>query len=145
MSAARDRCLELERAIAHADEHLSLYQLTIEPGTRFETLVRQGQFTPLDDDAAADLFTLTQDLTTSAGLPAYEISNHARPGAESRHNLIYWRYGEYAGIGPGAHGRADEAPQGLPSVARLVPTFKMFRTYAVTGGYTGADALILPY
>jgi coproporphyrinogen III oxidase-like Fe-S oxidoreductase len=84
---------------------MSLYQLTIEPGTRFATLVREGKFTPLDDDAAADLFALTRERMTAAGLPAYEISNHARPGEESRHNLTYWRYGDYAGIGPGAHGR----------------------------------------
>jgi putative oxygen-independent coproporphyrinogen III oxidase len=96
---------DLARALAFGTSHLSLYQLTIEPGTRFETLVRQGQFTPLDDDAAADLFDLTQDLTRAAGLPAYEISNHARPGQESRHNLTYWRYADYVGIGPGAHGR----------------------------------------
>jgi oxygen-independent coproporphyrinogen-3 oxidase len=85
--------------------HLSLYQLTIEPGTRFETMVRQGQFRPLDEDAAADLFALTRQMTREAGLPAYEISNHARPGEESRHNLTYWRYQDYHGIGPGAHGR----------------------------------------
>lgn len=96
---------DLTRALGLGTGHLSLYQLTIEPGTRFETLVRQGQFAPLDDDAAADLFTLTQDLTAAAGLPAYEISNHARPGEESRHNLAYWLYHDYLGIGPGAHGR----------------------------------------
>ncbi len=96
---------ELTRALALGTGHLSLYQLTIEPGTRFATLVREGRFTPLDDDAAGDLFALTRDLTTAAGLPAYEISNHARPGEESRHNLVYWRYQDYAGIGPGAHGR----------------------------------------
>ncbi|KPL67630.1 coproporphyrinogen III oxidase [Erythrobacter sp. SG61-1L] len=95
----------LERALGFGTSHLSLYQLTIEPGTRFATMVRQGNFTPLDDDAAADLFTLTRELTAAAGLPAYEISNHARPGEESRHNLTYWRYGDYVGIGPGAHGR----------------------------------------
>lgn len=95
----------LERALGFGTSHLSLYQLTIEPGTRFATMVRQGNFTPLDDDASADLFTLTRELTAAAGLPAYEISNHARPGEESRHNLTYWRYGDYAGIGPGAHGR----------------------------------------
>ena len=96
---------ELGRALAFGTGHLSLYQLTIEPGTRFATLVREGKLTPLDDDAAADLFALTRDMTGAAGLPAYEISNHARPGQESRHNLTYWRYGDYAGIGPGAHGR----------------------------------------
>ena len=96
---------DLTRALSFGTSHLSLYQLTIESGTRFETLVRQGQFTPLEDDAAADLFDLTQDVTRAAGLPAYEISNHARPGEESRHNLTYWRYNDYVGIGPGAHGR----------------------------------------
>ncbi len=95
----------LGRALSLGTEHLSLYQLTIEPGTRFETMVRKGDFTPLDEDMAARLFEITQEMTETAGLPAYEISNHARPGAESRHNLIYWRYQEYAGIGPGAHGR----------------------------------------
>ncbi len=68
-------------------------------------MVREGEFTPLDDDAAADLFALTRELTSAAGLPAYEVSNHARPGEESRHNLTYWRYHDYCGIGPGAHGR----------------------------------------
>lgn len=96
---------QLNRALAFGTSHLSLYQLTIEPGTRFETDVRLGRFTPLDDDRAADLYALTQHLTGTAGLPAYETSNHARPGEESRHNLTYWRYQDYAGIGPGAHGR----------------------------------------
>lgn len=96
---------ELGRALGFGTGHLSLYQLTIEPGTRFATMVRQHDFTPLDDDAAADLFELTRAMTAAAGLPAYEISNHARPGEESRHNLTYWRYQDYCGIGPGAHGR----------------------------------------
>ncbi|MFC3099465.1 radical SAM family heme chaperone HemW [Altererythrobacter lauratis] len=96
---------DLSRALALGTTHLSLYQLTIEPGTRFETMVRRGDFVPLDDDAAADLFKLTQDMTAAAGLPAYEVSNHAARGQESRHNLTYWRYQDYLGIGPGAHGR----------------------------------------
>ena len=96
---------ELERALALGTDHISLYQLTIEPQTRFATDVRRGSFTPLDDDRAADLFALTRDMTSAAGMPAYEISNHARPGEESRHNLTYWRYLDYCGIGPGAHGR----------------------------------------
>jgi len=96
---------ELARALAFGTGHLSLYQLTIEPGTRFATLVREGKLVPLDNDAAADLFAQTRAMTSAAGLPAYEISNHARPAEESRHNLTYWRYGDYAGIGPGAHGR----------------------------------------
>lgn len=96
---------ELDRALAFGTEHLSLYQLTIEPGTRFETLVAKGELTPADPDYGATLYELTRDRTAAVGLPAYEISNHARPGAESRHNLTYWRYGAYAGVGPGAHGR----------------------------------------
>jgi oxygen-independent coproporphyrinogen-3 oxidase len=96
---------ELKHALAFGTGHLSLYQLTIEPNTRFATDVRQGAFTPLGDDTAADLFALTREMTETAGLPAYEISNHARSGEESRHNLTYWRYRDYAGVGPGAHGR----------------------------------------
>jgi oxygen-independent coproporphyrinogen-3 oxidase len=96
---------ELARALSFGTEHLSLYQLTIEPGTRFQTEALAGRLVLPDEDRAADLFELTRALTASAGMPAYEISNHARPGAESRHNLTYWRYRDYAGIGPGAHGR----------------------------------------
>jgi oxygen-independent coproporphyrinogen-3 oxidase len=95
----------LAQALSLGTSHLSLYQLTIEPGTRFATMVAKHQFEPLDADTAAPLYELTDDMTASAGLPAYEISNHARVGQESRHNLTYWRYGDYAGIGPGAHGR----------------------------------------
>jgi putative oxygen-independent coproporphyrinogen III oxidase len=96
---------ELARALAFGTEHLSLYQLTIEPGTRFATDAAKGLLAVPDGDSAADLFEATRAITAAAGLPAYETSNHARPEAESRHNLIYWRYGDYAGIGPGAHGR----------------------------------------
>ncbi len=96
---------QLTRALGFGTSHLSLYQLTIEPGTRFATDVRLGRFEPLDDDAAATLYDITRELTQGAGRPAYEISNHARPGEESRHNLTYWRYQDYVGIGPGAHGR----------------------------------------
>jgi oxygen-independent coproporphyrinogen-3 oxidase len=96
---------ELAQALGHGTEHLSLYQLTIEPGTRFATLAAQGALSIPDPDFAADLFETTRTMTAAAGLPAYEISNHARPGCESRHNLTYWQYGDYAGIGPGAHGR----------------------------------------
>ena len=95
----------LGRALGFGTGHLSLYQLTIEPGTRFATMAARGALIPADPDHAADLFELTRALTTKAGLPAYEISNHARPGEESRHNLTYWRYGDYLGVGPGAHGR----------------------------------------
>jgi putative oxygen-independent coproporphyrinogen III oxidase len=96
---------DLGRALAMSTGHLSLYQLTIEPGTRFETMVRKGDFIPADPDHGAALYELTQEMTAAAGIPAYEISNHARAGEESRHNLSYWRYGDYLGIGPGAHGR----------------------------------------
>ena len=95
----------LDRALALGTEHLSLYELTIEPGTRFASMVARREFEPLDAEMAARLFEHTQARTAAAGIPAYEISNHARPGAESRHNLTYWRYGDYAGVGPGAHGR----------------------------------------
>jgi oxygen-independent coproporphyrinogen-3 oxidase len=95
----------LDRALSLGTSHLSLYELTIEPGTRFATMVARHDFEPLDAETAASLYELTGAMTAAAGLPAYEISNHAAPGAESRHNLTYWRYGDYAGIGPGAHGR----------------------------------------
>ena len=96
---------QLERAIGLGTEHLSLYQLTIEPGTRFASMVAKREFEPLDAETSATLFEFTQERTAAAGIPAYEISNHARAGAQSRHNLSYWRYGDYAGVGPGAHGR----------------------------------------
>jgi putative oxygen-independent coproporphyrinogen III oxidase len=96
---------ELREAIGHAAEHLSLYQLTIEPGTWFERLRAAGHLAVPSPDEGRALWDVTQETCEAAGLPAYEISNHARPGAESRHNLVYWRYGEYAGVGPGAHGR----------------------------------------
>ncbi len=96
---------ELREALAMAVDHLSLYQLTIENGTRFADLYRLGKLRVPDDDAAAAMYDVTQEECAQAGLPAYEISNHARPGAESRHNLVYWRYGDYVGVGPGAHGR----------------------------------------
>ena len=99
--------VELARALAFGTGHLSLYQLTIEPGTRFETLARRGELVLPDEDLSADLFSATAEMTAAAGLPAYEISNHARVGEESRHNLTYWRYGDYVGIGPGAHGRRN--------------------------------------
>ena len=96
---------ELAEALAFGTEHLSLYQLTIEPNTRFQTLHAQGSLVLPEEDVAAQMFELTQAMTDAAGLPAYEISNHARAGAASRHNLLYWTYGDYIGIGPGAHGR----------------------------------------
>ena len=112
---------ELTRALAHADGHLSLYQLTIEPGTRFELLQRTGALTMPADDVQADLYELTQECLAGAGLPAYEISNHARPGEACRHNLLYWRSGEWLGIGPGAHGRLDLAGERLATEAWRLP------------------------
>jgi oxygen-independent coproporphyrinogen-3 oxidase len=108
---------ELSRALGFGTTHLSLYQLTIEPGTRFAALHARGQLVMPDEDTSADLFAMTQTVTAAAGVPAYEISNHAAPGMESRHNLTYWRYGDYAGIGPGAHGRRD----GVATLRRKKP------------------------
>ena len=103
LAAWRD---ELQRALDFGTSHLSLYQLTIEDGTVFGQMHAKNLLRGLpEEDLSADMFELTQEVTAAAGLPAYEVSNHARPGDESRHNLIYWRMGDYAGIGPGAHGR----------------------------------------
>ncbi len=99
---------ELNRALALGPDHISAYQLTIEPETAFFDLQQRGSLVVPDDDSAADLYGLTGDLCAAAGLAAYEVSNYAKPGAESRHNLLYWRYGEYAGVGPGAHSRLIE-------------------------------------
>ncbi|MGR3316693.1 radical SAM family heme chaperone HemW [Roseovarius indicus] len=97
---------ELKEALSMAVDHLSLYQLTIEPGTAFGERFERGKLRGLpDDDRSGDMYEVTQEICGTAGLPAYEVSNHAKPGAESRHNLVYWRYGDYCGIGPGAHGR----------------------------------------
>jgi putative oxygen-independent coproporphyrinogen III oxidase len=100
---------ELRRALDHQQGHMSLYQLTIEPGTMFAELAARGLLKTPDEDTAADLFEVTQEITERAGLPAYEVSNHAASGHECRHNLIYWRSGEYAGAGPGAHSRLTGA------------------------------------
>ncbi len=124
---------ELARAIGFGTEHLSLYQLTIEPGTRFATDAAAGRLQVPDADFGADLFDLTRVMTSAAGLPAYEISNHARPGAESRHNLIYWRYTDYVGIGPGAHGRRG----GVATVRHKKPENWMS---AITRNGNGAES-----
>ena len=100
---------ELEEALTLAGEHLSLYQLTIESGTAFATLAGRGELALPDEESTAALFEITQERLAAGGLPAYEISNHARPGSECRHNLAYWRYEDYVGIGPGAHGRLSRA------------------------------------
>lgn len=112
---------ELNEAIGHAADHLSLYQLTIEEDTAFHKLHAARKFEMPVPDLAADLYQLTQEVTAARGLPAYEVSNHARPGAESRHNLVYWRYGEYVGIGPGAHGRFVEDGTRIVTIAERHP------------------------
>ncbi len=113
---------ELSRALTLGAEHLSLYQLTIEPGTAFGARHARGTLPGLpDEDLAADMYFLTQDICEAAGMPAYEISNHAGPGRESSHNLIYWRHGDYAGIGPGAHGRITLQGQHFATRTHLSP------------------------
>ncbi|MCP4316797.1 MAG: coproporphyrinogen III oxidase [Hyphomicrobiales bacterium] len=112
---------ELNRAIDHAADHLSLYQLTIEQGTPFYSLHRAGKLKVPDVDLSADLYEVTQALTGKAGLPAYEVSNHAAPGAESRHNLTYWRYGDYVGLGAGAHGRLSGRNGKIGTINKRIP------------------------
>lgn len=112
---------ELDRALRFAGGHLSVYQLTIEPGTRFWGLQQQGRLRLPDDDVQGELYELTQDILGAAGLPAYEISNHAAPGQACRHNLVYWRSGDWLGVGPGAHGRLDLGPDRLATEAVRLP------------------------
>ena len=112
---------ELEQAIDYAVDHLSLYQLTIEHGTPFFELAAKGKLNIPSPELAAELYEATQEVTAGAGLPAYEISNHAAPGAESRHNLIYWHYGEYVGVGPGAHGRFVDRGDRVVTMAEKHP------------------------
>lgn len=131
---------ELRRAIATGLGHLSLYQLTIEPGTAFDRAVSKKRWAPADEDIAADLFDLTQELT-AAGLPAYEISNHAAPGEESRHNLIYWRQGDYVGVGPGAHGRLTIAGRRYATETALKPAEYLRLVEAAGSGVVVNDPL----
>ena len=113
---------ELTTALSMAIDHLSLYQLTIEDGTAFGARAAAGGLRGLpEDDLSADMYALTQDLCGAAGMPGYEVSNHAKNGSESRHNLIYWRYGDYAGIGPGAHGRLTLGGRRLASDTAKAP------------------------
>ncbi len=112
---------ELAEALRLARGHVSLYQLTIEPGTPFAALHASGKLRLPPDQAAEDLYAVTQEMCEAAGLPAYEISNHAQPGAEARHNLLYWRYGEYAGIGAGAHGRLIVGDERRATLAERLP------------------------
>ncbi len=132
---------ELAQALALAIDHLSLYQLTIEPGTRFADLHRKGVLVVPDDDAARALYDATQEDCESAGLPAYEISNHARLGAECRHNLVYWRYGEYAGVGPGAHARIAAGNDRLALYSEPHPETWLERVNAHGHGATVRDTL----
>ena len=117
----KDWAAELNEALGFETEHLSVYQLTIEPSTAYATLARQGKVHLPDEDSAAEFYEQTQEITERAGLPAYEVSNHARPGAESRHNLTYWRYGDYVGVGPGAHGRLTISERRLATQAERLP------------------------
>ncbi|WP_421864121.1 radical SAM family heme chaperone HemW [Parvibaculum sp.] len=112
---------ELRAALAHAADHLSLYQLTIEPDTAFARLYEKGAFALPEDEEAAEMYALTADICAEAGLSAYEVSNYAASGAASRHNLVYWRYGDYAGVGPGAHGRITSGEKRLATRARRMP------------------------
>ena len=127
---------ELKQAISEAAEHLSLYQLTIEPDTPFFALRKSGKLVPPDDDTARELYDVTQDVCAAAGLPAYEISNHARPGAECRHNLVYWRGHEYAGIGPGAHGRLNIGDVRIATETERRPELWLMRVESLGHGLT---------
>jgi putative oxygen-independent coproporphyrinogen III oxidase len=132
---------ELKSAIGRAADHLSLYQLTIEPETPFFALRDAGKLAVPDEDHAAELYQVTQEVCDAAGLPAYEISNHAVPGAECRHNLVYWRYGEYAGIGPGAHGRLVGRSGRHATVAERVPEAWLEKVESWGDGIVGDDLL----
>tara|TARA_R110002033_G_scaffold44834_3_gene87939 strand:+ start:2000 stop:3145 length:1146 start_codon:yes stop_codon:yes gene_type:complete len=140
---------ELKQALNMAIDHLSLYQLTIEQGTAFGDRYNAGKLAGLpDEDRAADMFTLTRDICADFGMPAYEVSNHARDGAQSRHNLIYWRYGDYVGIGPGAHGRltlngqrfATEAPT---NPKRWLEELRQLPNVALTGEDQANEFLLM--
>jgi oxygen-independent coproporphyrinogen-3 oxidase len=132
---------ELLEAIAFGTSHLSLYQLTIEPQTRFATLYREGRIKTPDEERAAALYEATQEITAAAGLPAYEVSNHARLGEEARHNLLYWRYGAYAGFGPGAHGRLVFGDKRIATSAERVPERWMELVRSKGHGFTTWDEI----
>ena len=132
---------ELKTAISEAAEHLSLYQLTIEPETRFAALHASGKLVIPDDDAGRALYDITQEVCAAAGLPAYEISNHAQPGAECRHNLIYWRGHEYAGVGPGAHGRLEVDGRRYATAAENRPESWLMRVESMGHGLITDDVL----
>jgi putative oxygen-independent coproporphyrinogen III oxidase len=133
--------VELKRAIAEAAEHLSLYQLTIEQDTPFAALRAAGKLVIPDDDTARALYDPTQTICADAGLPAYEVSNHARPGAQCRHNLVYWRMHEYAGIGPGAHGRLDIGGERRATATEKRPEAWLMRVESLGHGLVTDDVL----
>lgn len=135
--------VELTEALSMAVDHLSLYQLTIEAGTAFGDRYKAGKLRGLpEDDAAADMYEATQEICAAHDMPAYEVSNHARGGAESRHNLIYWRYGDYIGIGPGAHGRLTLAGQKYATETDLIPD--RWLAAAESGRGESARAIVSP-
>jgi putative oxygen-independent coproporphyrinogen III oxidase len=132
---------ELRKALKEVGEHISLYQLTVEPGTPFAALHAAGKLQPPDEDAARALYDVTQDTCAAQGLPAYEISNHARPGGACRHNLVYWRAQEYAGIGPGAHGRLDIGDQRHATATEKRPEAWLSRVENLGHGLVADDIL----
>jgi putative oxygen-independent coproporphyrinogen III oxidase len=133
---------ELAEAVAMAADHLSVYQLTIEQGTAFYAAHARGDFVLPDEDLADDLFDATQADLAAMGLPAYEISNHARPGSESRHNKVYWRYGDYVGVGPGAHGRLTL--DGAKLATRQIKTPELWLASLQEGGDGMAEQVPTP-
>ncbi|TAK46750.1 MAG: coproporphyrinogen III oxidase [Xanthobacteraceae bacterium] len=137
----RDWAAELSRALQEAAEHLSLYQLTIEPQTPFAALHAIGKLTTPDENSARELYDVTQEICAAAGLPAYEISNHARAGAECRHNLVYWRGHDYAGVGPGAHGRLDIAGERHATATEKRPETWLMRVEACGHGLVTDEVL----
>ena len=130
---------ELDQALAQGCSHYSLYQLTFEEGTPFYAALQRGTMTETDADTAAELYELTQARMNAAGQPAYEISNHAKPGEESRHNLIYWRYGDYLGIGPGAHGRITAGGKRIATSTIRAPEAWLARVNAEGAGLDRFD------
>jgi putative oxygen-independent coproporphyrinogen III oxidase len=133
---------ELKHAIAEAAEHLSLYQLTIEADTPFSALHKAGKLVIPDEDVARALYDTTQETCSAAGLPAYEVSNHARPGAECRHNLVYWHAHEYAGVGPGAHGRIDIEGERHATATEKRPEAWLMRVESLGHGLVTDETLL---
>lgn len=136
--------IELQEAANMSVDHLSLYQLTIEPETRFGELFERGNLSGLpNDNVSADMYEVTQEITQKYNMPAYEISNHSKPGSESKHNLIYWRYGDYVGVGPGAHGRLSVDDQRIATVSKRNPE-NWINTVETTGTASADTEIISP-